>query len=327
MGDSTFPVMFFIWIFLVTSRVSGLPQLFSLNVGFGSDDSPLTFFQNPTPASEPARSAPAPQRSNQNNQFSRLQTVPVPATQPTVAQTAPVPVRSPPQQDNLRESHDEALRRNELQRKQLAEVVAQHNEKTFGAGNSFSIQGDSEPQGLLTSRTIPPQTRRPQIQPQVTRPDSPKTQNHNEALQRNALHRQQLAEVIAMHNKNTAEVAETINLSEDHETQSQSRPSGHFRSSANSGISEKLQVFLAKNGSSSKKSSKKTQPKHSSSKKNGGNSRKQFEQLEDHLELLTLLESQVEDLYDMAQDVFSTENLGGNKKPHRRPALADPRRG
>merc|ERR1712180_383051 len=105
--------MFLPRIFLLISSVSSVPQLFSLNIGFGNDETPVTFFQDSIPSSVPGDQPSVPAR-------------PTPA---------PAPQRPAFQQEDRRSfqqtpvssiSHEEALRQNALQRQQLAETVSQH---------------------------------------------------------------------------------------------------------------------------------------------------------------------------------------------------------
>ena len=125
--------------------------------------------------------------------------------------------------------------------------------------------------------------------------------SHDEALQRNALHRQQLAEVVAKHADKVGEVTKTLKIPEGDNSEESRRPSEEVPR----GKSEDR--FLAKKTSPSK-----SQPTKES-KKSGVSSEERLvdeeypDQLLNHLELLSELDKQVEDLFSQALDIFSEE--------------------
>jgi len=197
----------------VITTTCALPQFFSIGIGFGNDDTPITFhssdqsqqsqlspfqsqqssfqpqqpsiqqqeshFQSPQPsfqskqssfqpqiaqvqdqqsflsgrvtaAPPPARSAPAPPAFNQPSREQVRHNLPQQKTSPSPTRNNN-PLETTEQQQHKRvESHQEALERNALHRKQLAEVIKTHNEKVFGqfgneiAGSAEDISEDNE---------------------------------------------------------------------------------------------------------------------------------------------------------------------------------------
>ena len=155
----------------------------------------------------------------------------------------------------------------------------------------------------------------PKIQQQPEAPAVRKL-NHDEALKQNALHRQQLAEVVAKHADRVDEVTKTLNIpdSVENEQTRNSEPSSEVPRG------QKVDRFLAK------------KPEQVEGAKNIKKSEATSEaklidedypdQLLNHLELLSKLDKQVEDLFSQALDVFSAEDLGerpaGRRKGGRR---------
>lgn len=161
------------------------PQFFSLDIGFGSDSSPLTFHTQD--ASQPA--APSQQSSFQQQPSFQPQSSfqPQPSFQPQSSfQPSPVTAAPPPARS--------------------APAPPMFSQQANQRDNSFR-QSNSQ----LNVFAAPTQPSVPQIQRTLPRdlPNQQQTQDvnnaktHEEALARNALHRQQLASVIETHNKKT----------------------------------------------------------------------------------------------------------------------------
>jgi hypothetical protein len=157
--------------------------------------------------------------------------------------------------------------------------------------------------------------------------------SHDEALQRNALHRQQLAEVVAKHADKVGEVTKTLRIPEDDNTVVNSEESRRPPvTSEEVPRGESVDRFLAKKTSPNKsqptKESKKTQTSEVSSQERLVVADEEFpDQLLNHLELLSELDKQVEDLFSQALDIFSeeipekrpsAERKGGKRKEGRR---------
>merc|ERR1719341_102167 len=256
-------------LLFATSSTSAHPQSFSLAIGFGSDDSPLTFFPDlATPPPAPSRSAPAPpqqphitqplpatqpsvprrppqgpsQRTQQRQSQSSFQSRPV-QQQPSLPRNPPVfdtinsPQRQGGEQQESSLSHSEALARNAAARQRLEEVIAQHNQRSGfdqqqqqaprrQQPNHFEQQARpiQQKQFRQPEAVVPSAPRRPQQQnlsprkvpQQIESSDaSVRKLSHDEALQRNALHRQQLAEVVAKHADKVDEVTKTLKIPEE----------------------------------------------------------------------------------------------------------------
>ena len=159
--------------------------------------------------------------------------------------------------------------------------------------------------------------------------------SHDEALKQNALHRQQLAEVVAKHADKVGEVTKTLKIPEEESTQSsqeESRRPPVTSEEVPRGVS--VDRFLAKKTSSNKsqstKESKNIQKSEviSSQEERLVDAEEYPDQLLNHLELLSELDKQVEDLFSQALDVFSSEEIlekrptaerkGGKRKGSRR---------
>ena len=224
-------------------------------------------------------------------------------------------------------SHSEALARNAAARQELEEVVAQHNQRSgfdqhqapARQPNHFEQARPKQRQQFLQSEAVPSAPRRPQQQNLSSRKvpkqiesseASVRQLSHDEALQRNALHRQQLAEVVAKHADKVEKVTKTLKIPEGDNSEESRRPSEEVPR----GKSEDR--FLAKKTSPSK-----SQPTKES-KKSGVSSEERLvdeeypDQLLNHLELLSELDKQVEDLFSQALDIFSEEFP--DKRPERK---------
>jgi len=215
-----------------------LPQFFSLNIGFGSDSSPLTF-NNPesaqpsapslqpqqssfpqqslpvTPASPPARSAPAPpvsrdqfsqHRSNSLSQSTSGLSVfgaPTEPSLPTVQQVQNRPPQQPPphrvpQQPQPHQDRQQAPPRQQFQQSPPRQQFQQ----------PLPRQQFQQPPPRQQFQQPPPRQQFQQPPPRQGPQQLPSSQfnnveSHQEALERNALHRKQLAEVIEVHNDKT----------------------------------------------------------------------------------------------------------------------------
>ena len=239
-------------------------------------------------------------------------------------------------------SHSEALARNAAARQQLEEVVAQHNQRSgfdqhqapARQPNHFEQTRPKQRQQFLQSEAVPSAPRRPQQQnlssqkvpKQIESSEaSVRKLSHDEALQRNALHRQQLAEVVAKHADKVDEVTKTLKIPEDDSREESRRPPATSQEVPRGEIVDR---FLAKKTSPNKsqptKESKKTQTSEVSSQDRLVDE-EYPDQLLNHLELLSELDKQVEDLFSQALDIFSeeiperaAERKGGKRKDGRR---------
>ena len=217
----------------------------------------------------------------------------------------------------------------------MEELIAQHNqragfdqEKAPRQPNHFEQAARPKQQ----NRFIQPATPPGRVQQQDFSPPVPKIQqqpeapavrklNHDEALKQNALHRQQLAEVVAKHADRVDEVTKTLNIPDSVENEQTRNP----EPSSEVPRGQKVDRFLAK------------KPEQVEGAKNFKKSEATSEaklidedypdQLLNHLELLSKLDKQVEDLFSQALDVFSAEDLeerpagrrkGGRRKGGRR---------
>jgi len=175
---------------LVITTTSALPQFFSIGIGFGNDDTPITFHSDQSQQSQQSQQSPL-----QSQQFSFQ------PQQPSIQQ---------------QESHSQPLQPS-FQPKQSSfqpKRVPVQDQQSFLSGRVTAAPppARSAPapppfreqvrHNLPQQRTPPSPTRNnipqdtTQQQPQDRRVDS-----HQEALERNALHRKQLAEVIKTHNE------------------------------------------------------------------------------------------------------------------------------
>lgn len=292
-------------IVFAVSSVSALPQRFSLNIGFGSDDSPLEFFPEQKQSSLPDRSSspsqkfnPPQQREfNQQQEFNPPQEAPIPFAQPPRAQSPLIRAPLPPRR--------------------------------------FQDKSDNR---IQTSQSSLEQK-----------------ENHDSALQRNALHRQQLAEVVAKHNQRTEEEAKKVTASNEEFE----KTFGDERANIVNGIRQKdtkiqrpsetrtdgIERFITSEGSPVKTSAKKSNPKTVKSTKEELSKneivvdQEYSETLAEHLQLISLLDQRVEALVAHARSVFDDDkqiknnsselesrSSPGGKLKRKRPALADPRR-
>lgn len=196
-----------------------------------------------------------------------------------------------------------------------------------------------------------PQSRAPQL-------NIPRAKSHEEALQRNALHRQQLAEVVSLHTGKVQEVAEKLNIPKEAVTpnESKSQPKSKTKSEPAFKPRNDLEKFLAQEESSDRSFAKSSsasvlksssRPVDVSVKEEDRDLSNYAKELREHLELISLLDTQVAELFDEASEIFAEEKkvekprrsggkLKGKKKgskrkqdvddaPRRRPPKADPR--
>ena len=243
----------------------------------------------------------------------------------------------------------DALQRNALARQQLAEVVEQHNQRTAALAhspNSFQPRRPQQPNHFeqrpaarsfgrrptapesIQQRPLAPAFEQPPSSPAL-QPQAPADPaDHDEALQRNALHRKQLAEVVAKHNDRTVQVAKENGIS--HETENEIKSENDRQQSASEDVPRvrKVDDFLAKKTVSTKSSSAPPAKSPLSSKDEANSKYSDLpKELADHLVLLSELDRQVEDLFSQARVVFSSSEKPSRRKGgKRRPAQADPRR-
>ena len=217
----------------------------------------------------------------------------------------------------------------------MEELIAQHNqragfdqEQAARQPNHFEQAARPKQQNRFIQPTTPPgrsqqQDFSPPVPKVLQQPEAPAIRklNHDEALKQNALHRQQLAEVVAKHADRVDEVTKTLNIPESVENEQTRNP----EPSSEVPRGQKVDRFLAK------------KPEQVEGAKNFKKSEATSEaklidedypdQLLNHLELLSKLDKQVEDLFSQALDVFSAEDLeerpagrrkGGRKKGGRR---------
>ena len=212
----------------------------------------------------------------------------------------------------------------------MEELIAQHNqqagfdqEQAPRQPNHFEQAARPKQQNRFIQPVTPPR----RAQQQDFSPPVPKFQqqpeasavrklNHDEALKQNALHRQQLAEVVAKHADRVEEVTKTLNIPDSVEKEQTRSP----EPSSEVPRGQKVDRFLAKKpeqveGAKSVKKSEATSEAKLIDEDYP-------DQLLDHLELLSKLDKQVEDLFSQALDVFSAEDLGerpaGRRKGGRR---------
>lgn len=223
----------------------------------------------------------------------------------------------------------------------MEELIAQHNqragfdqeEKAARQPNHFEQAARPKQQNRFIQPATPTgRAQQPDFSPPVPKiqqqPEAPAVRklNHDEALKQNALHRQQLAEVVAKHADRVDEVTKTLNIPdsvENEQTRSPEPSSGVPRG-------QKVDRFLAKEPIPSK--SKPVEGAKNVKKSEATSEAKLIDedypdQLLNHLELLSKLDKQVEDLFSQALDVFSAEDLeerpagrrkGGRRKGGRR---------
>lgn len=268
-------------------------------------------------------------------------------------------------------SHAEALRQNALQRQQLAEQVARHTGHTntnTGPTINFKEPIDSElsvfapPRPQVTKQRSRPQVQVPQVaqvqQSRPPQPNIPREKSHEEALQRNALHRQQLAEVVSLHTGKVQEVAEKLNIPKEAVILKESKSQTKTKTKSEPAFKPRndLEKFLAQEESSDRSFAKSSsasvvksssRPVDISVQEEDRDLSNYAEELREHLELISLLDTQVAELFNDAREIFAEEKkvekpirsggkLKGKKKgskrkqdaddaPRRRPTKADPR--
>ena len=243
----------------------------------------------------------------------------------------------------------DALQRNALARQQLAQVVEQHNQRTAALAhspNSFQAQRPQQPnhfeqrpaaRSFGERPTVPEIIQQQPLTPAFNHPlSSPALQpaapadpaNHNKALQRNALHRKQLAEVVAKHNDRTVQVAKANGITNDTEKDIKAENDGRQGDAKDIPRVRKVDDFLSKKTVLTKSSSESLDRSPVSSRDEGPQRDSELPpELADHLDLLSELDRQVEDLFSQARRVFSTsEKTRRRKGGQRRPAQTDPRR-
>jgi len=235
-------------------------------------------------------------------------------------------------------SHSEALARNAAARQQLEEVIAQHNHRSGfeqqapgRQPNHFEQTPPKQRQQFLQPEAVPSAPKRPQQQnlsPQKVPKQiesseaSVRKLSHDEALQRNALHRQQLAEVVAKHADKVDEVTKTLKIPEDDSREESRRPPATSQEVPRGEIVDR---FLAKKTSPNKSQPTKESKTSEVSSQDRLVDEEYPDQLLNHLELLSELDKQVEDLFSQALDIFSeeiperaAERKGGKRKDGRR---------
>ena len=212
----------------------------------------------------------------------------------------------------------------------MEELIAQHNQRAgFGQEqaarqpNHFEQAARPKQQNRFIQPATPPRRAQqqdfsPPVPKVLQQPEAPAVRklNHDEALKQNALHRQQLAEVVAKHADRVDEVTKTLNIPDSVENEQTRSP----EPSSEVPRGQKVDRFLAK------------KPEQVEGAKNFKKSEATSEaklidedypdQLLNHLELLSKLDKQVEDLFSQALDVFSAEDLeerpAGRRKGGRR---------
>ena len=237
-------------------------------------------------------------------------------------------------------SHSEALARNAAARQELEQVVAQHNQRSgfdqhqapARRPNHFEQTRPKQRQQFLQSEAVPSAPRRPQQQNLSSRKvpkqiesseASVRQLSHDEALQRNALHRQQLAEVVAKHADKVGEVTKTLKIPEGDNSEDSGRPPV---TSEEVPRGKGVDRFLAKKTSPNKSQPTKESKKSEVSSQERLVDEEYPDQLLNHLELLSELDKQVEDLFSQALDIFSeeiperpaAERKGGKRKGGKR---------
>ena len=234
------------------------------------------------------------------------------------------------QRQESRVSHSEALVRNAAARQQLQEVIAQHNQRAgFDQGHRQPNHFEAVPkapsrvqhQQNLSHRT----TVAPKLLQQIESSDGSvlRKLSHDEALQQNALHRQQLAEVVAKHADKVGEVTKTLKIPEGDNSENSGRPPV---TSEEVPRGKGVDRFLAKKTSPNKSQPTKESKKSEVSSQERSVDEEYPDQLLNHLELLSELDKQVEDLFSQVLDIFSeeiperraAERKGGKRKGGKR---------
>ena len=218
----------------------------------------------------------------------------------------------------------------------MEELIAQHNhragfdqeEQAARQPNHFEQAARPKQQNrFIQPRTPPRRSKQQDFSPPVPKvlqqSEAPAVRrlNHDEALKQNALHRQQLAEVVAKHADRVDEVTKTLNIPDSVENEQTRNP----EPSSEVPRGQKVDRFLAKKPEQVEgaKNVKKSEPTSEAKLIDEDYP----DQLLNHLELLSKLDKQVEDLFSQALDVFSAEDLeerpagrrkGGRKKGGRR---------
>jgi len=173
-------------LYVIITTTSALPQFFSIGIGFGNDETPITFHssdQSQQPQLSPFESQQSsfqPQQQSVQQQESHFQPL-QPSFQPKQSSFQPQRVQVQDQQSFLsgRVTAAPPPARSAPAPPQSREQV-RHN--------------------LPQQRTSPSPTRNNAPQT-TTKQQQSQVESHQEALERNALHRKQLAEVIKTHNE------------------------------------------------------------------------------------------------------------------------------
>ena len=153
--------------------------------------------------------------------------------------------------------------------------------------------------------------------------------SHDEALQRNALHRQQLAEVVAKHADKVTEVTKTLKIPEEDDIIVVNSEEPRRPPVTSEEVPRGLSVdrFLAKKTSSNKsqptKESKISQKSEVSSQEERLVDVEEYpdsDQLLNHLQLLSELDKQVEDFFSQFQalDISSSEEIADRRPAERK---------
>jgi len=183
----------FTFLCLVISPTCTLPQFFSIGIGFGSDDNPITFHSSQQPQSQSQQPLFQPQQTASHQQESRSQ---------------PAQPSFPSQQPSFQPQRPEEQQ--QQQRFQFGEVTAAPPPARSAPAPPLVRQQDRDqvrqqrpPKRVFSSQAQPPSERPRQSQQQQQQQQRPQNnaESHQEALERNALHRKQLAEVIEAHNE------------------------------------------------------------------------------------------------------------------------------
>merc|ERR1712083_858376 len=141
-------------------------------------------------------------------------------------------------------------------------------------------------------------------------PADPKS--HQAALARNALHRQQLAEVIEKHNKKTAEREQEVIRASAEETDEGKVETSHISSTHSRISTGKNKPKAVRNFNLEKFLKKETKNKEKESDKEVLGDIK--ENVLENLDLILMLAEEIADLDTQAFDVFSKKNLNKRKK-------------
>jgi len=158
-----------------------------------------------------------------------------------------------------------------------------------------------------------PATIQQQVEGQVT-PGPVNTKSHQEALARNALHRQQLAEVIEKHNKNIAEREQEIVRASAEETDEGRIVTSQIASKQSKISTGRNRPKAVRKFDLEKFLKKGTKNKEKDSDEEGLGDIK--ENVLENLDLILTLAEEIADLDTKAFDVFSKKNLDKQKKTY-----------